>query len=106
MAQTLLSKQLKKHGYTLNDVGAGLWTLEWRPVCFSLVVDNFGVKYVGQEDTDHLIAALENDYDIEVDTEGDKYVGISLDWDYVKGEVHVSMPGYVSGALSHFRHIW
>ena len=106
LAQKLLEKRLKKHGYTQSAVTAGLWTHKWRPFGISLVVDNFGVKYVGQEDADHLIAALEDDYDIEVDTEGDKYVGISLDWDYAKGKVHLSMPGYVSEALSRFKNIW
>ena len=27
----------------------GLWLHEWRPIQFSLVVDDFGVKYVGEE---------------------------------------------------------
>ena len=49
---------------------------------------------------------MKDDYDVKVDTKGDKYVGISLDWDYVKGKVHLSMPGYVSEALSRFKHIW
>ena len=106
LAQNNLKKRLKKHGYTQSAVTAGLWTHEWRPICFPLVVDNFGVKYIGQEHADHLIAALKDTYYIEVDTEGDKYVGISLDWDYVKGEVHLSMPGCVSEALSRFKHIW
>ena len=47
LAQQLLEKCLKKHGYTQSAVTAGLWTHEWRPVSFSLVVDDFGVKYVG-----------------------------------------------------------
>ena len=63
---------------------AGLWTDEWRPICFLLEVDDFGVKYVGQEHADHLIAALKDTYEIEVDTKGDKYEGISVDWDYIK----------------------
>ena len=106
LAQKLLAKRLAKHGYTQSDVTAGLCTHEWRPTCFSLVVDDFGVNYVGEEHADHLIAALKDTCKIEVDTEGDKYVVISLDWDYVKGEVHLSMPGYVSEALSHFKHLW
>ena len=57
------------------------WTHDWRPICFSLVVDNFGVKYVGEEYAAHLVSALKEKYEIEVDTEGEKYVGISLDWD-------------------------
>ena len=44
-------------------------------------------------------------HEIEVDTEGKKYVGISLYWEYVKGEVYLSMLGYVSEALSRFKHI-
>ena len=58
---------------------AGLWTHKWCPICFLLVVDDFGVKYVGQEHADHLIVVLEETYKIEVDTKRDKYVGISLD---------------------------
>ena len=53
------------------------------PYLFFLVVDGFGIKYVGQEHADHLILALKETYKLEVDTEGAKYVGISLDWDYV-----------------------
>ena len=37
--------------------------------------------------------------------EGEKYVGISLDWDYANGEVHLLMPGYVSEALACFKHV-
>ena len=52
---------------------------------FTLVVDDFGVKYVGDEHAAHLQAALRETYEIEVDEEGEKYVGISLDWDYANG---------------------
>ena len=83
----------------------GLWTHEWGPICFTLVVDDFGVKYVGDEHAAHLQAALRETYEIEVDKEDEKYVDISLDWDYANGEVHLSMPGYVSEALARFKHI-
>ena len=84
----------------------GLWTHKWGPIYFSLVVDYFRVKYVGEEHAAHLDAALKETYDIEVDSKGDKYVGISLDWDYENDEVHLSMPGYVSEALARFRHLY
>ena len=32
----------------------GFWTHDWRPVQFTLVVDDFGVKYVGEEHAIHL----------------------------------------------------
>ena len=106
LAPKLLEKQLAKHGYKQSDVTPGLWTHEWRPICFSLVVDDFGVKYVGEEHAAHLVVALKETYDIEVNKKGEKYVGISLDWDYENGEVHLSMPGYVSEALARFRPLY
>ena len=37
----------------------GLWLHEWRPIQFSLVVDDVGVKYFGEEHAKHLVDALE-----------------------------------------------
>ena len=42
----------------------GLWFHEWRPIQFSLVVDDFGVKYVGEENAKHLVNALVEHYEI------------------------------------------
>ena len=65
------------------------------------MVDDFGVKYVGGEaHANHLIKALKKNYDISEDWKGLKYCGLSLDWDYKKREVHLSMPGYVEKALA------
>ena len=41
---------------------------------------------------------LRQDYKIEEDWEGTRYLGITLDWDYTKCKVHLSMPGYVEKA--------
>ena len=43
--------------------------------------------------------ALKEDYEISEDWEGEKYIGLTIDWDYENGEVHVSMPGYMTKAL-------
>jgi hypothetical protein len=43
IAQVLLAKRLKEHGYTQSETTPGLWTHEWYLITFSLVVDNFGV---------------------------------------------------------------
>ena len=48
IAQKLLEKRLSEHGYRQSDHTPGFWTHEWRPICFSLIVDDFGVKYVGR----------------------------------------------------------
>jgi len=52
------------------------------------MVDNFGVKYMGEEPTEHLIQALLRDYKLQVDKGG---CGISLDWDYEKQTLDISI---------------
>ena len=49
LAQELLEKRLNKQGYYQSKIVPGLWLHEWRPIQFTLVVDDFGVKYVGRE---------------------------------------------------------
>ena len=68
-------------------------------------MDDFGVKYINKTDVNHLIQALKQDYEIEEDWEGTRYLGITLDWDYKKRKVHLSMPGYVERALARFGHL-
>ena len=64
IAQTLLVKHLNAHGYHQIRCTPGLWTHEWRPICFTLVVKDFGVKYVGKEHADHLIKCIKENYDV------------------------------------------
>jgi hypothetical protein len=71
---------------------------------FSLVVDDFGIKYVGKQHAQHLIDSLLEDYKITEDWTGSLYCGIQLDWDYAKGIVDLSMPKYVPEALHKFQH--
>jgi hypothetical protein len=46
IANELLAKILAKHGYYQVRHTPGLWTHTTRPICFSLIVDNFLVKYI------------------------------------------------------------
>ena len=62
------------------------------------------MKYVGEEHANHLLAVLRKYYVVDKNEEGSKYCGITLDWDYVKRKVHLSMPGYCAEALQRFRH--
>ena len=68
-------------------------------------MDDFGVQYFSKEDADHLINAIKASYPVKVDWTGSKYIGIDLKWNYEKGEVILSMKGYVIKALKEFRHI-
>jgi len=49
---------LEAAGYHQTEHTPGLFTHETRPVAFSLVVDNFGIKYIGKENAEHLLATL------------------------------------------------
>ena len=46
LAQELLEKRLHKQGYTQSKLTTGFWTHAWRPISFTLVVDDFDVKYM------------------------------------------------------------
>ena len=71
---------------------------------FTLVVDDFGIKYVGEEHALHLKKMLEENYTVTTEWDGRCYIGITLDWDYKRRQVHLSMPGYTKKALKQFNH--
>ena len=78
LASKLLKKRLAKDGYFELPHTPGLFKHESRHVWFQLTVDDFGIKYIGQENTLHLIATLKKHYEVEIDSEGSLYCGISL----------------------------
>ena len=104
LANDLLVKRMQTAGYHPCQVTPGLWKHVWRPVVFTLVVDDFGIKFEGDEHANHLKKTLERWYDITVDWKGQKYVGISLEWDYDERTLHTSVPGYVQKSLKKFGH--
>jgi hypothetical protein len=57
LANELLQRNLAKDGYRPTTHTHGLWTHDTHPVSFSLVVDDFGVKYVGR-DAEHLMTCI------------------------------------------------
>ena len=104
IANELLTKRLAIYGYHPANFTPGLWAHVWRPVKFTLVVDDFGVKFEGLEHANHLKKTLERWYDITVDWNGSKYVGINLDWNYKDRTLDTSVPGYVQSKLNQFGH--
>jgi hypothetical protein len=71
IAQDLLAKRLKEHGYTQSKTMPGLWTHEWHPITLSLVVDNFGVKYIGEDYAQHLLQIVQKYYTCLLEKEGE-----------------------------------
>jgi hypothetical protein len=66
------------------------------------VVDDFGVKYTARADVEFLASVLEQEYAIHTDWSGNKYLGISLDWQYeaTPPSLSLSLPGYVAKGLA------
>jgi hypothetical protein len=104
IAQQLLEERLEKDGYRQSKITPGLWTHNTRPISFSLVVNDFRVKYVGEENAQHLLDTVRKYYKCSCDWKGERYCGLTIKWDYAGRKVHLSMPGYVRKALTRFQH--
>jgi hypothetical protein len=104
LSNQLLARRLAIHGYHKTKFTSGLWRHVTHPIQFTLVVDDFGVQYVGKEHAQHLIDALETDYTVSKDWKGGIYCGITLKWNYMNKHVDFSMPGYIKDALHKFQH--
>ena len=50
--------RLEKEGYFEARTTPGLWRKKWRPIQFCLIVDDFGVEYVGKQHADHFANIL------------------------------------------------
>ena len=98
----MLAKILNKERYYQAKHTPGLWTHKTQQISFTLVVDDFGVKYVNEEDVHHLENNLEAVYPCKSDWTGNWYVGVKLNWDYNKQTLRTSMPRYIKKALLQF----
>jgi hypothetical protein len=81
LANQLLQKRLAPFGYYPDRHISGLWLHNTRPIAFSLIVDEFAVKYVGKQHADHLMNALLHSYELTTEWEGKVYSGMTLHWD-------------------------
>jgi hypothetical protein len=80
LANKQLRRKLAPFGYFehVNVNTQGLWYHESRPITFTLVVNDFGVKYVNKEDVNHLAASIKSTYTLTKDWMGNLYCGITL----------------------------
>jgi hypothetical protein len=46
---------------------------------------------------------LKKYYTIIVDKDATKYIGLTIEWDYEHGKVHMSMQGYLAKAMIRFK---
>jgi hypothetical protein len=104
LANQLLQTRLAPFGYYPARHTPGLWLHKTRPISFTLVVDDFAVKYVGKQHAEHLRDALVRTYELTTDWTATVYSGMTLKWDYRNRTCDISMPGYVLNVLSKFQH--
>ena len=58
LSNKFLQRNLVPFEYQQSKLITGLWKHDWRPIHFTLVVNDFGVKYVGEKHEKHLLTAL------------------------------------------------
>jgi hypothetical protein len=78
LANQLLQTRLAPFGYCPARHTPGLWLHKTRPIAFSLIVDDFAVKYMGKQHADHRRNALLQIYELTTDWESKVYSGVSL----------------------------
>jgi len=70
LSQRLLNQCLGDEGCHEQSNTPGLFKHEERNICFTLVVDDLGIKYGNRNDIGHLIGVLEDHCNIEIDWNG------------------------------------
>eukprot|EP00804_Cyclotella_cryptica_P017159 CCRYP_003365-RA/>CCRYP_003365-RA protein AED:0.35 eAED:0.35 QI:0/0/0/1/1/1/2/0/332 len=70
IAQQLLKKRLVIKGYQQSSITHGFWKHDWRPISFTLCVNDFGVKYVDIKHAHHLLQTLNKHYKTSQDWKG------------------------------------
>jgi hypothetical protein len=104
IANDRLTTHLAKFGYRPVPRTPSLWRHDTRPIAFSLVVDDFGVKYVGKQHATHLLESLRHLYTVTEDWAGTLFNGLTITWDYPAGHVDISMPNYLPAVFHRFQH--
>jgi hypothetical protein len=95
LSNQLLQTRLAPFGYFPARHTPGLWLHKTRLISFTLVLDDFTVKYVGRQHAEHLRNALLRTYEITTDWMAMVYSCMTLKWDYDKRTRDISMHGYV-----------
>ena len=99
---------LKPQGYAPCKITVGLWKHTNHPISIFLMVDDFGIKHVGETHPDHLIIALWHHYILSLYRAGKHYLNVSLKWDHkncgTKQKAKLSMPEYIKNCIFKAQH--
>ena len=99
------TKKIAPHGYYEGKHRHGLCKHISLPIQFTLVVDDFGVKYTRQKDAEHLLGFLKKEFTaVSTYCKCALCCGITLEWNYEEIWLEISMPGYIKKVLQKYKH--
>ncbi len=104
LANNLLCSRLITEGFYESVSTPELWHHKWHPIQFSLIVNDFGVEYMGIEHFNFLLDILKKYHGVQFNMAGNKLGGITIKWDYPGKHFQISMPGYIDNLLIKFKH--
>ena len=67
-------------------------------------MDDFEFKFKGDTHTNHLVKTMEKYYDVTVDSKGELYVDIKIEWDYKKRTLDTQIPNFTPKVLNKYQH--
>ena len=101
LAQQRLIAHLANHGYHEIFTSCLFWHTS-NGTAFTLVVDDYGIKYSSKAGADHLICTLQLLYVITINWTGSSYIGFTIVFNNTSRQVSLTMPGYISKVLEQF----
>jgi hypothetical protein len=103
LSQKRLFKHLEDHGYTQIPSSPSVFRNRTGSIRFSLVVDDFAVVWKDRACIDHFISTLTTLYQVKVNWEGTKYLGMNIPINRTKRYVTITMDGYIQKLLKRVR---
>ncbi len=104
LANNLLCSHLVAKGFYKAASTPGVWRYKWRPIQFCLIINHFGIKYVGVEHFNYLLKVLKKFHSVQFNMAGDNFASINIEWDYTVRCCCMSIRGYLSTLLLKFKH--
>jgi len=102
LSQTRLISHLSSGGYRQTATPMLFRHVE-RDIDFTLVVDDFGIKYQHDADWDHLCSHLRLLYAIKPHPVGSQFLGFTIVHDRRARTISLSYPGYIASLLARVR---
>jgi hypothetical protein len=102
LAQERLLAHLASHGYHQTSNTSCLFKHDSDDIYFTLVVDDFAIKYSKNVEAVKLINVLKELYEVHEDWAGSTYLGYDIERDRSKHTIALSLPKYIDNALKRF----